>query len=306
MHTTKHPSTSASGFYYALVSGGGSPHALKRSSQEAWSRKCEGVLVPPNEAWERRSAEELLHRCARRCAVDAPPAELPEEAATTSAGPARSSSAPSLRPLPAPQQSPFAKTLSALTREPREFVLQRDLEARREARKLLRSSYRSSVEGIGCRISKVPDPWPPKMEPVVEAGLARPRAVYGPAPLAPELLPLTKFGALKPTHLVLEEAGDSASTPAARRRKEGLQKLAAFGRSSHGAPYTLGQICSEMEANIQHRRAHDSRALSGSMGPLQLGTGSTRSRRALLFSEGSDSGFHMRNNDSEPVLCLKD
>jgi len=228
--------------------------------------------------------------------------QLPEVSA-----PSRSWSEPSLKarragrqlePLAAPPRSPFP-ALAYLEREPCEFEHQRQLEARRQARKLVNAAWRVAFERLGINRVEVP-PWPPKEKPPIHAVPPTAREIYEPQPYRrPAVLEGggSSFGRSSSSLGPSGSAGQSSrgsglgsrSSHCSRssfgqpRYEEAIRKMRNFARLQHGAPYTVGQVHAEVEANIRHRTATDTRALCGFLGPLQLGFGTTRAQRKLPF-----------------------
>jgi len=216
----------------------------------------------------------------------APPSEPAEEAPEPDPvpeltnEPVRSVSMPSLQPLGAPapmDASPFAASLGFLRREPPEFRAQRESQARRDAVKLLRANYRSSLEGMGLKFREEP-PWPPKEKSVEYL------------PVAGKASPLSQMPYVPQKEKFAKEAASSIMSSSSRRpgrkthRQETVSTMRDFGRGHMAGPYTIGQIYQEVEADVHHRFPADVRAISGRLGPAILGPGTTRQRRKLPFT----------------------
>lgn len=214
----------------------------------------------------------------------APPSEPAEEAPEPDpvpemipSEPVRSASMPSLQPLGAPiptDGSPFAATLGLMRREPPEFRAQRESQARREAIKVLRQNYRSSLEGMGVKLSREEPPWPPKEKSVDHL------------PVAGKASPLSQLLFVPQKESSTKEASSTSSKkrPLKSKRQETIATMREFGRGHMAGPYTIGQIYQEVEADVHHRFPADVRSISGRLGPAILGPGTTRMRRKLPFS----------------------
>lgn len=224
-------------------------------------------------------------------------------------------SAAALRPLgaPAPLQSPFAELTQKLQRMPREFERQREAEAQRNARKLLRQSYRIACEALGHEWF-VENPWParaPKPSGAAEAvDPAETRATYLRAPfsMTPAPYPLNEVTQVAPKARSPGTVGAPASVdalarpPGATSRKEAIAKLKELGRGAFGSPYTFGQVFHEIDCDVHHRRARDTRVIAGKLGPLQLGPGTSRARRGLPFSLSAVSASSPSLRSEEPKV----
>jgi hypothetical protein len=225
----------------------------------------------------------------------------------------KSASAPSLPPgdsylVPGQQtqfgSSPFSlyPELAYFDRDPPEFAFQQKLEAQRQAKKILRTTYRDSIESVEPNAFQPRAEYPPRINvPVkqhrlnVEGGggggstweqAPLPRMVYSrqPVPILPNYLAgvgeaATGSTSLSPT-LQKTEGGEVQ-----RRREESLRLMRHFARMPHGAPYTFSQVHREVEAKTHFREARDQRALVGSFAPDELGPGTGRTRRKLIFAK---------------------
>eukprot|EP00931_Biecheleriopsis_adriatica_P094761 TRINITY_DN6837_c0_g1_i1.p1 TRINITY_DN6837_c0_g1~~TRINITY_DN6837_c0_g1_i1.p1 ORF type:complete len:306 (+),score=49.51 TRINITY_DN6837_c0_g1_i1:113-1030(+) len=227
--------------------------------------------------------------------------ELQEDESFEDFVPTRSCSAPALKPLTAPHSmdiSPFASTLGFLRREPSEFQLQRDMAARREAAKLMRKVYRSSIEAMGYKFRE-DQPWPPKekkREHLPVKGQVSPLLRKQPEP-KPWCSPMPK----KSLHNSSKRsASQSNGLSCLTEREETLRDMKSFGRGCVGGPYTIGQVYQEVDADVQHRFPADVRALSGRLGPTILGRSTTRMRRKLPFTHPwmTTSGLDARSTAS--------
>lgn len=222
----------------------------------------------------------------------------------------RSPSAPvMLAPLQPPSHSPFG--LDWLEHEPPEFARQRYQETRRKATKLVNAAYRQAFQRLGVGIVE-PPPWPPRepLEPAEDKGRRRgtlsvykqqpvplPRSGSAPSTSAlgagtcssPAAASAASSGARRsPCMRSLSTEPLQAPLPLARaplagagRRKETMNKVFDWGKYSHGGPYTFGQVFEEIEADVKHRPARDTRTVPGKLGPLHIGSGTTRMPREL-------------------------
>mmetsp|Transcript_112802 Transcript_112802/g.313579 ORF Transcript_112802/g.313579 Transcript_112802/m.313579 type:complete len:225 (+) Transcript_112802:48-722(+) len=210
----------------------------------------------------------------------------------------RSPSAPVLlRPLEPPCRSPFG--LDWLDEDPPEFARQRYTEARRKATRLLNTAYRSALQQMGEGVA-APQPWPPRDPAPDPEELERrrrdPLAIYRMQPT-----PIPQVGASpqrsatatrRPADAALPALARSATSSqplqaplqhleAKQRRKEAVSKLFDWGKYAHGGPFTFGQVFEEIDADVRHRPAKDTRTVPGKLGPVHLGCGATRAPREL-------------------------
>mmetsp|Transcript_13760 Transcript_13760/g.27782 ORF Transcript_13760/g.27782 Transcript_13760/m.27782 type:complete len:265 (-) Transcript_13760:242-1036(-) len=212
-----------------------------------------------------------------------------------------------LQPLAAPPRSPFL-ALAYLERVPSEFQHQQQLEARRQARKLVNCAWRVAFERLGVNKREIP-PWPPREKPPVHALTLPARSIYAPKPYRfPEVL---EGGGSTIRRSTSAAPSSPASSPSSRsgsasqpRYEEAMRKMRDIARLQHGAPYTIAQVHAEVEANVRHRKARDTRALCGFLGPLQLGSGTTRMQRKLPFDncKGISPGIVKQ---SAPLKAIK-
>jgi len=169
--------------------------------------------------------------------------------------------------------------LEYLQREPVEFELQLDMQARRDFQKAARQQYRQAMESMGQCMRYEP-PWPPKQPPEVDDEGPHekrpPRLKYRMSPF-PESVDMEARAAQRRRQVIRENEIEGP------RRKAAMAKIQTLSANSSGAPYTLKQVYHEVEARVQHRDATDTRAVTGTLGPLELGVGTTRSRRQLSF-----------------------
>lgn len=213
----------------------------------------------------------------------------------------RSYSVPNLKPLAAPPS--LYGSMDYMQRDPVEFELQKDMEGRRRAQKMLRQHYRQSMESMGHSFTYNP-PWPPKEAPPVDdSQVKRPPKLNYRMPPFPLENPNPTSQRQK---LVVED-----SEPAGPKRKKAMAKLRTLSASSCGAPYTLGQIYTEVDARVHHKEARDTRALTGTLGPLELGPGTTRARRKFIFNGGKrEAAWDPRRataqrSDESPALRIE-
>lgn len=169
-------------------------------------------------------------------------------------------------------------SLRYLEREPTGFAERRRGEAAWQARRLLRGLYRQEIENQGCTFG-IPRKWPPPQDAMVDEDKFKTqpmaRTVYAPQPfvVAPANMDVTL---LKP-----EEPVPRDPNPPSRRAA--MQQLRNFGASCGGAPYTLSQVYEEISAKLDHRKPRDLRSAQGTLGPQELGAGTTLDRRELPF-----------------------
>merc|ERR1712048_966390 len=74
------------------------------------------------------------------------------------------------------------------------------------------------------------------------------------------------------------------SKEAVARKTQAKNTMRRFAASSMAFPVGLKQVCVEIEARDRHALARDTRTLSGCLGPLIIGQGTTRNRRTIPLS----------------------
>jgi len=199
---------------------------------------------------------------------------------------------PPMKPLAPPRGSP-----AWIFKEPKEFYAQRERHLEREARKIKRLTERHALQELGHTVALVRptvkttidgDP-PPRFD--------RPhlRDVWGPPPhrlhesmKCPSLLSSKSFGIKKqasPVAHYLEDQRAIIGGERARISEEMWRTLKGWSRGNGGNPWTLKQVYAEVEADVHHQKARDTRAKCGHMGPNEVGLGATTRRREMVAFE---------------------
>lgn len=210
-------------------------------------------------------------------------------------------SSPGLKPLPPPRGSP-----AWIFKEPKEFYLQRERQAEREARKTQRLETRRALQEQGHTVAlhrptikNTIDADPPVPFSKIRPPLT---AVWAPPPFTENTPPTKakvestrkKISTEADTTLKLED--DQRATiggQKARLTKEMWNTLRGWSRGHTGSPWTLKQVCAEIEADIQHRTAKDTRK-PGKMGPDELGPASQQgTRRMVAFERTFERNYSM-------------
>jgi hypothetical protein len=93
-----------------------------------------------------------------------------------------------------------------------------------------------------------------------------------------------------------------------RLSKEMFSMLKGWGRGAGGNPWTLKQVYAEVEADIAHKKARDTRAKRGHLGAEEVGQGGSRERRRMIpferkfnctFTPGFGDGFAMSSTGGD-------
>mmetsp|Transcript_83477 Transcript_83477/g.131913 ORF Transcript_83477/g.131913 Transcript_83477/m.131913 type:complete len:391 (-) Transcript_83477:147-1319(-) len=97
-----------------------------------------------------------------------------------------------------------------------------------------------------------------------------------------------------------------------RMQKDTWATLEGWSRCCKGSPWTLKQVYAEIEADIKHTKARDTRAKRGRLPPELLGMGTTQERRPRVpfhrlagfgvSDQSSTSSSQMRSSVSLPAL----
>lgn len=218
-----------------------------------------------------------------------------------------------LKPLPPPRGSP-----AWIFKEPREFYAQRERQAEREARKALRLAYRGALQEQGYAVGLQRPINPTTID-------GDPPARFSPPPLStvwgpPPYLDVTDKDYQQARSAQKDKSSSSKSLPKARvtselavednraticgeksrLSKEMYGMLKGWSRGAGGNPWTLKQIYAEIEADIAHKKARDTRAKRGHLGAEEVGRGGTAERRPMIsferkyditFTPGFGDGF---------------
>eukprot|EP00927_Polykrikos_kofoidii_P059632 TRINITY_DN54776_c0_g1_i1.p1 TRINITY_DN54776_c0_g1~~TRINITY_DN54776_c0_g1_i1.p1 ORF type:complete len:261 (+),score=27.24 TRINITY_DN54776_c0_g1_i1:161-943(+) len=189
-----------------------------------------------------------------------------------------------LRPLPPPQSllTPIAWSL----REPVEFAEQCDRLAARVAKSYLKDLYRYVREHeLGIAVWRETE-WPPYL-PLPDRGKEvhpHPKGVYKPPPFRWDSNPAFVALPFKDSRPRLAKDPFVPTKVSVKKKQDTVKVMHSFGRTCHGAPCTLKQVYAEIEAKDRDRSATDTRAMSGNLGPAELGPCTTTKRRQMPFS----------------------
>jgi hypothetical protein len=80
----------------------------------------------------------------------------------------------------------------------------------------------------------------------------------------------------------LEDQRATIGGEKARINKDMWRTLKGWSRGHVGTPWTLKQVYAEVEADVHHQTAKDTRAKAGHMGPDEVGFGGTTRRREMI------------------------
>lgn len=229
---------------------------------------------------------------------------------------------PPLRPLPPPHGSP-----QWIFKEPKEFQIQRERHVEREAvaaqlraRKMLKLTYRKAharvLKDLGYSapliLEKTPGR-PTTLDGDPPAKFTPPplTTVWSPPPYVPvaqnTALPQNKSSRMKTASessrvLAVEDNRATICGEKSKLTKDAFNTFKGWGRGAGGNPWTLRQVFAEVEADIVHKKARDTRAKRGHLGADEIGRGGTRERRKMpyferrfdhTFTPGFGDGFSM-------------
>lgn len=214
----------------------------------------------------------------------------------------RSVSKPQLTPLqPREAARPrFADLSRLLHHEPAEFEPQRRREAQRGARRLVHAACRVALEKLEPEHGGSHKGEGEMMRTLSEPSLGSPQHRWPPSTRAPYTCKPFQSPTLSrhsSSSFPRSGTGLHASESSRPRRETTLKKLQSFGQLQHGAPYSLCQVHAEIEARVQHREPRNTRALTGSLGPVHLGRGTTRMQRQLPFMARRET--NKQNNNAK-------
>jgi len=234
---------------------------------------------------------------------------------------------PNLKPLPPPRGSP-----AQFQKEPKEFYAQYEREQEREVRKTSRLVDRGALKEQGFSVAlqrpivknTIDGDPPARFEPPSL------KSVWGPPPVRwkekPAALPAKCVRAKKAAEVapVAKDNEDNRATiggEKARISKEMFRMLEGWSRGHTGTPWTLKQVCAEVQADCNNKKAPDTRAKRGTMGQNEIGMDATVGRRAIVTFErnfdrskrfgsaandgppsSNDRGSTMRSSTSLPAL----
>jgi len=238
--------------------------------------------------------------------------------------------APCLKPLAPPRGS-----AAWIFKEPKEFYAQRERHEERQARSVAVFEQKRALQELGHPVSfhrpciaNTIDSDPPPSFRSIRPPLS---AVWGPPPVLERAAKSTTSLLAKPFRgseaprgpVYLEDNRATVGGEKARISKEMWNTLTGWGRGYSGTPWTLKQVHAEIEADIQHKKARDTRA-KGTMGVQEIGKGTTKQRREMVqfnrtfernngFTSTAGSGFAatsasgsdatmMRTTNSLPAL----
>lgn len=234
---------------------------------------------------------------------------------------------PNLKPLPPPRGSP-----AHFQKEPKEFYAQYERELEREVRKNKRLADRGALKEQGYAVALQRPYVPSTIDSDPPARFEPPplKSVWGSPPFRlapkPSALPTKGVRAKKAVEgaLAAPRLEDKCATiggEKSRISKEMFRMLEGWSRGHTGTPWTLKQVCAEVEADVNHKKAPDTRAKRGKMGRNEIGMDATVRRREIITFErnfdrreryssaasddpasSNDKGSTMRSSTSLPAL----
>lgn len=214
---------------------------------------------------------------------------------------------PAPKPLPPPRGD-----ASWAFKEPKEFLIQQERALERAALKEKKLANRRALQEQGYTVAlyrptiKHMDCDPP---PRYDRGPLR--DVWGPPPCippspkkassVPSLLDKSLTPKKEPPPHYMEDNRATIGGQRAKIDKEMWSALQKWSRGHSGNPWTLKQVYAEVEADVGHYKARDTRAKLGKMGPKEMGanSGTTKKRRELMVQFPRNYGRNTNDTGNE-------